>query len=290
MCESMFARILDSTLEPHVEAHRAPVSALGAMLASLRTAVPFVDVVVGVHEVNPQPFRVPHILRLSDFVLLARVNVRIVEKNCHLHARACHLLDHRAGARCTARVQQHLHLLAAVHGNVVEMRSVIFAFPQVPRPLVEEQASVAVAQEAVRAVERMAVNFLDALLAIDESADEKHERGVWHVKVCHERVHEPKAISRNDAQRRRRAHDAAVIVCGTGERSQSLGCAHVVVRRWRLHVVRLPLRQCPRLWRARQDVRSISHSFHAEPVECLQASRGGRADGNDGTHAIDRIC
>lgn len=81
-------------LHSHVEAHGAPPSPLRVKLHPLGPLEPFVGVVVGVDEGGAHALGESLVLLLPDLVLLARVDVGVVEEDGHVVARGnCHQGD-----------------------------------------------------------------------------------------------------------------------------------------------------------------------------------------------------
>ena len=106
--EAVFSGMERGAVHAHVETHRAPSAALGIELHTLGPRHPIVDVVVRVNKVDAELGGVALVLLLADLVLLARVDVRVVEEDRHLMALRHHLLYHGAAAWCAARVEQHV--------------------------------------------------------------------------------------------------------------------------------------------------------------------------------------
>src|SRR5690606_15990655 len=94
-------------LEAHVEAHGAAPAALGLVLHAAGAGEPLVLVVVGIDELDAVLLGERDVLALSDLVLRARMDVRVVEEDRVLDARFEHRFHDLAGARGAAGVQQH---------------------------------------------------------------------------------------------------------------------------------------------------------------------------------------
>ena len=98
----MLRSVKRSTLEPHVEAHRAALTTLGRKLHPFCAAHPLRDVVIRVDEIDTESACILQILLLPKQILTPRMDVGVVEEDCHVVATGVHLLNHRTAARRAA--------------------------------------------------------------------------------------------------------------------------------------------------------------------------------------------
>mmetsp|Transcript_8232 Transcript_8232/g.23455 ORF Transcript_8232/g.23455 Transcript_8232/m.23455 type:complete len:321 (+) Transcript_8232:2716-3678(+) len=275
-------------LHAHVKAHGAPRTALGLELHALGAVVPLahVVVVVRVHEGDAELLSVALVLVLADHVLLLRVDVRVVEEDGHVDALGVHLLDHGPAARCAAAVEQHLHLASVLlpvlvlgpeHGvsqpadhELVTRAGGSGSGGSVAASGIDEEACVAVGQEAVFLVYGVLVDAAESLRPANESAHEQHQRRVCLMEVSDERVADLKIVAWRDAERRCAHEAAALCVCLRGQCPQTLRRGYLRPSRGKLRgeLIGFPLPQS----QASGLCIGSDECLHAKPMQALEAA------------------